>query len=95
MIVHLMYFVDLESHSEIHDEIHEALLMADYIFQKITLPFYKRSSSDDLIELQVMLFSLRGSSLQSLSLWRILYSYFLMTDTSQSGYDYSFYLAEV
>ena len=43
-----MYLADLESHSEIHDEVHEALMMAeDYpsILQKDQL------GRDDLVEL--------------------------------------------
>ena len=44
MVVHLMYLVDLESHSEIHDEVNEALLMADHIFQKIIFLFYRKIS---------------------------------------------------
>ena len=50
---------------------------------------------DDLVELQLMLSSLRRSSLQSLFFGGSCSVIFGMTDTSQSGYDYSFYLAEV
>ena len=47
MVVHLM--VDLESHSEIHDEVHEVLMMEDHILQKIILLFYRRISLAKMI----------------------------------------------
>ena len=61
----LYIYIQARLHSEIHDEVHEALMMVEYypsILQKDQL------GRDDLVELQLMLFSLRGSSLQSLSL---------------------------